>query len=267
MKMGVDGKNLTCVIYGLRRSGTTEIRYIGQTAYDLSNRLKRHFAEARAGNETPRSRWIRKAWSDGTVIEIITIERDAPWNEAEKRWIAQYRAAGADLLNLTDGGQGAQPGAKKSAETRARMSKVQRKHWADEAFRDKTVAGIRAERQSEQGRSRLSNQALRTWADEEIRARRTASISATYGDPQRSEKLRQHINRQRACPEMRERMRSASTAAARTPEARASAAEKTKLQWADPEIRAEMCRKLGEGARRRWQMKRERDLAAAKAES
>ncbi len=54
-------------------------------------------------------------------IEVIESGLGDSWKEAEKRWVAHYRAQGSRLTNLTDGGDGTL-GIVRSEETRKKMS-------------------------------------------------------------------------------------------------------------------------------------------------
>lgn len=227
-----------CTVYGLRSSSDPEIRYIGQTFYSLSNRLKRHRKEARSGDQTPRSRWIRKVIAGGERVEIVPIEENAVWNEAEIRWIAHYRAASPRLLNITAGGQGAEAGVKKSKETRRRMSAAQRKSWADPQYREKTVAAIREERRSTEGRERLAEIQRNAWGREDVRQRRIESIQRAARTDEFRAKMRENALRQMADPDMKARISEAHRERMKDPAARAEAAENARKGWQDPIKRA-----------------------------
>ena len=89
-------------IYALSDPETGEIRYIGK-ANDPRARLKSHIRDSRRRN-TPVYCWIRKLQEGGQAPSMAVIEWAVDWVEAEKRHIAAYRAEGARLLNLADGG-------------------------------------------------------------------------------------------------------------------------------------------------------------------
>lgn len=95
-------------------NGDFQPRYIGMTTETPEKRLARHKYDAARGLERPVYNWIRKhgaeniqvcAFFEGESTEILF--------ERERFHIAQERAYGADLLNCTDGGEGA-PGIKLS---------------------------------------------------------------------------------------------------------------------------------------------------------
>ncbi len=96
-------------IYGLH-DGSGEIRYVGQTKATLRYRHRKHVERALRGDRTQRSAWIRAVVESGAAIVIVELE-SGDWtavecNERECAWIAQLRAEGADLTNMTSGGAG-----------------------------------------------------------------------------------------------------------------------------------------------------------------
>lgn len=117
-------RNICCKVYGLHSTKDGVIRYIGQTMQrELSWRRTQHLAEAlRPPGTSACHRWIRKVLRTGYDIGIQLLEAECPWNEAEKRWIAIYRARYPDLMtNLSNGGCGYV--GKRSLATRLKMSK------------------------------------------------------------------------------------------------------------------------------------------------
>lgn len=87
-------------IYALCCPATGEVRYIGK-ANDSARRLKSHMRDSRRRN-TPVYCWIRSL--AGAVPVMLVLARVDDWKAAERSFIAQYRAQGARLLNLADGG-------------------------------------------------------------------------------------------------------------------------------------------------------------------
>jgi hypothetical protein len=87
-------------IYGLRVIGTEEIRYVGYTKRELSQRLYHHFADAKQGLTYKKCYWIRK---HNYNIESILLEDKLSYEQAlqqEIYWIKQF----SNLLNMTEGG-------------------------------------------------------------------------------------------------------------------------------------------------------------------
>jgi hypothetical protein len=114
------------IIYGLVDPLTNELRYVGKTVKRLPKRLVDHIAAAKR-SRTKRHclAWIAGLLLNGRAPEIFALETVPAgecWIEAEQFWIAYWRFVGADLCNLTIGGEGA-PGARKSAAERERISR------------------------------------------------------------------------------------------------------------------------------------------------
>lgn len=118
----------TGVIYALRRSGTTEIRYVGKTMKPPHVRLGEHKKEARGRGHAYLHKWLRSIDLD---VELVVLEEVAgdDLDQREREWIASLRDAGVRLTNLTEGGTGGDTftGRKHTPETRAKMSESRRK--------------------------------------------------------------------------------------------------------------------------------------------
>lgn len=98
-------------VYVHRQADTSEVFYVGKGS----------------GSRAWANQWRPKFWknvkeSHGLVVEIVAMFWDEkPAFDMERQLIAEYRAAGARLTNCSDGGEGPS-GAKRSEETRRRMS-------------------------------------------------------------------------------------------------------------------------------------------------
>ncbi|MES0207915.1 GIY-YIG nuclease family protein [Mesorhizobium sp. M0028] len=78
------------------------VRYVGKTI-SPAKRLEGHtFPGKRA--IYPVSRWVMELRSAGHRPVMDIIEWTDDWEKRERHWIAFYRAAGADLLNIEPGG-------------------------------------------------------------------------------------------------------------------------------------------------------------------
>lgn len=91
-------------IYCLRHPTTKEVRYVGKTI-DLKIREKSH----RQLGKTRCDNWKRSLVKDGLWPELEVLETvpvGANWTDRERYWIAYFKAQGAELTNLTDGGEG-----------------------------------------------------------------------------------------------------------------------------------------------------------------
>ena len=108
----LDGKVTRDVsIYVLSDPRTGLVRYVGKTARSIDRRLYEHVCAARNDYRphSPIMRWIKKLCAENLrplVCEIELIVGGKSWELREQYWIKRYRAEGASLLNLTDGGDG-----------------------------------------------------------------------------------------------------------------------------------------------------------------
>lgn len=110
-----------CSVYGLYSTEDRIVRYVGQTKQELLDRRTQHLAEAlRPPGRTRAHRWIRKVLRTGYDIGIVLLEAECPWDEAEKKWIAEYRKNHpGTMTNFSSGGCGCS--GKRSDATRAKM--------------------------------------------------------------------------------------------------------------------------------------------------
>jgi len=95
-----------CALYTLSSSEDGRVRYIGQTTGTLKRRLAAHLCYARKIRRSAVQRWIVSVLERGHQIEISLLAENVEWHEAEIAAIADFRARGFSLLNLTDGGEG-----------------------------------------------------------------------------------------------------------------------------------------------------------------
>lgn len=96
----------SCTVYALASSEDGAVRYIGQTTGTPERRLVGHLSSARRGSRLPVHLWIAKVVANGYEVALTTLAENAAWHTTEMTIIAEYRANGARLLNLTDGGEG-----------------------------------------------------------------------------------------------------------------------------------------------------------------
>lgn len=118
------------VIYGLYDPKDCIVRYVGQTVHKPSYRLNNHIAEAKRGEYSNRkNNWIRSILNEGRQPEMMILEEVQDVDKldnAEIFHIAQLRDCGFDLTNASTGGGVSSRGVVHSAETRKKMSEVQR---------------------------------------------------------------------------------------------------------------------------------------------
>jgi hypothetical protein len=139
------------LIYGLVDPRDGQLRYVGKSCQGLA-RPKQHGRpyELKAYGHLPVVRLAQKLVDAGLKFDIEVLEELsgkelAP--EAEQFWVGYFKMVGADLLNLTPGGDGApfgnrnRVGKKDSAETRARKSAAMMgRIFSEESCRKMSVA-------------------------------------------------------------------------------------------------------------------------------
>lgn len=118
------------VVYALSDPDSGELRYIGKSHRGLS-RLPSHMRDSRAlaadGSHKFNGhvqRWIRTLGGRRPLIEEVEQCAGADeCSDAERYWIAQFRALGVRLTNMTIGGDG-KVGCPTSVETREKLRKT-----------------------------------------------------------------------------------------------------------------------------------------------
>src|SRR6266852_1396598 len=99
------------LIYAARDPVTNELRYVGQTRKGLKDREQRHRGEAFKctdhAHHWMRSLLEKNLWPRFEILETFDDSDDVQkiLDEAEIRWIAEFRAAGHPLTNTAPGGQ------------------------------------------------------------------------------------------------------------------------------------------------------------------
>jgi DNA-binding CsgD family transcriptional regulator len=93
------------IIYTLSDPFTKNVRYIGKTNC-IKKRLNSHICKSNLLKNTHKNNWIKNLLSVNSkpIIEIIDEVSINEWEFWEKYWIAQFKAWGFKLTNLTDGG-------------------------------------------------------------------------------------------------------------------------------------------------------------------
>lgn len=92
------------VIYALAEPQTALVRYIGQTK-NWRNRFRQHCSPTENLASTHRANWLNSLFAAGLKPVGRILEETDDLDRAERRWIAQFRANGADLVNGNDGGK------------------------------------------------------------------------------------------------------------------------------------------------------------------
>lgn len=129
------------MIYGLTDPlEPEEIRYIGKAEH--WQRPCSHEKEVlRTKDRTYKIYWILKLLSEGRTYDIITIEEFSSsvtrkeLCDAERFYIAKYRAEGHRLTNGTEGGEGGKP----CPEAIAKQAQSMRERWEDPEYHARGV--------------------------------------------------------------------------------------------------------------------------------
>lgn len=159
------------LIYGLVDPRTDCLRYVGKTS-DIAKRYSRH-CHPNKRDISHRACWLRGVLNASCKPVMVELEWVVPAvvDQIERFWIASLRAAGADLVNICDGGEGgnrgmlgrkltpehkvkirdAHFGIRPSTETRAKLSRQR-------SGRDKGM------KRSEDARKRISEGTRLAWA-------------------------------------------------------------------------------------------------------
>lgn len=107
-------------IYCLKDPVTRDVRYIGKTD-NLKKRLDGHLSSS-SKEKNYLGNWLRSLKGEKPILAVLhEVAKGESWAEEERRYISCARAMGVELVNATDGGEGA-PGCIPTPETRAAMS-------------------------------------------------------------------------------------------------------------------------------------------------
>lgn len=90
-------------IYVLCDPSSGAVRYVGQTT-DAKRREWLHCSPTNNRGNRRVNSWIRRLLASGTKPVFVAIEDTNDRDVRERHWIAHYRANGAELLNMNDGG-------------------------------------------------------------------------------------------------------------------------------------------------------------------
>jgi hypothetical protein len=195
IKVEVSPAERRTLIYALSDPRTGAVRYIGKTCMSMKRRMQAYMSAARRGGLRRRScRWLAVLLREGAapgckIVEVV--EPGGDWAAAEARWIEHYRRVGADLCNLTDGGDGA-PGCIPSAASRAKKSATQSRpdavrlvsaqskaRW--ETMRDDIIAAQNAGK-TEEWRALQSEMKKAQWTQPDWRANQLAKRKKVIPD-------------------------------------------------------------------------------------
>jgi predicted GIY-YIG superfamily endonuclease len=126
-------------VYGLaapRASGITGSRYVGVSS-DPTRRLHRHLRAARRREQTAVARWLRRLRRRPAMTVLVVTNREEA-ADAERATIAYLRANGANLVNISDGGDGLI-----SAEHIALLAEGMKRLWRQPEYRAAMAIAVR----------------------------------------------------------------------------------------------------------------------------
>ena len=217
-------------IYALSDPQSGEVRYVGWTI-NLRQRLRDHLKPSRIAGTQHRDKWIASLISRGLTPAVAILEEDVGggWAEAERRWIAHYRAASPNMTNHTDGGEGAL-GRAHSKEARQRMSEKRKGRKPSPKAIEATKALHSGVPLAFEHRAKISA----ALSGRRMTAEHKAAISAARVGMKISEEGRAKLRvaaRARQPIMISERGKEAIRIAAQRPERRAKIAAAKKLWW------------------------------------
>jgi hypothetical protein len=214
-----------------------DVRYVGFTTKTPEHRLREHRYNATSDAvgykqlHARRNRWQRKLYQMGvapaqTVLESGTWEGDDPdefravWAPAERRWVAHYRALGADLTNMTDGGDGT-PGRHHTEEAKAKIAA-------------NTRAAQLGRKHTPETRAKMSESARRRQAAPEVRAAMSESLRKRVFTAEAVERMRENGRRSGHSPEALEKRAAQIRGRKATAETRAKLCAAAQMRIARP---------------------------------
>lgn len=146
------------LIYGLIDPRNQQLRYVGKSSVGLLRPQKFHSAKCRSWEMTLTNIGLTKE------IEIFEELEEGPGirdrlNDAETFWIGYFKMIGADLTNLTKGGDGFTAGYVMSVATREKLSKAHTGRKRDDQWKRAISEGVRGKNK---GKKRTIKQRKRT---------------------------------------------------------------------------------------------------------
>jgi hypothetical protein len=246
-------------IYALRDPSDGATRYIGKTI-DVPMRYRKHLSHvtgSRCGS------WITSLRNRGLIPSIHVLEWVSPdeWERAEAAHIALARRAGMNLVNISDGGQGA-PGRKHRPESLAAMKKNNRlaRLTPDERARSREWWGKLTQEERDQRMAALTAAAIIANSSPEMkesyvlrgaklkgreftpewRAKISAALRGRPLSPEHCEKIRQRQTGRTHTDSAKAKVRAATTGRKHSPEARARMSAAQRGHPVSPEARRRM---------------------------
>ena len=255
----------TTFIYALIDPRNNRVKYIGK-ANNPEQRLYAHVSQARwADQKNNRANWhkihwIRQVLSEELRPRILIIQKVTvtEWEKAERFWIAFYRAAGANLVNASDGGEGV---SNPSAETRAHANQMSRERMLSDSNPMKNPQArknydLAIESKELRQRRREAILANNPMSNPDVRERHKAAVNREDVRKKKSEALRGDKHPMRRRPELRQRMMGDSNIARRADVreklSKSSRGRPNKNKGKALDLPAITRQRLSEGVKRSW---------------
>lgn len=176
-------------IYALIDPESKFCRYVGKTKCSLRSRLGKHIYGATRQKKAPKYEWIRKLSENGKIPEIIELESVSnDWQEAEMFWIAYLRSLGADLLNMSDGGEGPN-GYQHTEEAKSKISRASIASLAKPEVRSRISEGLKRAFSDPEARAKLSEAHKKSHSRPEVIAKISAKAKISSNRPEYKEKM------------------------------------------------------------------------------
>lgn len=257
-------------IYSLRDElGVT--RYIGKTIRTLRERRMSHLREARQGETSGKSEWIRSMMSRGFEPRIDLVEMaDGDGDTEERKWIASTRALGMNLVNYTDGGSrhpslcvAAFKGKNLSEEHKRKLSishiglAVGRKASAE--TRRKMSESMKGKMTEERRLQLIESNKTRVWTPEQrakIAERNKGRKMSEWHKQRIIEGVKKALTGRPVSPEMKRRLATMHKGRKLTAEHRAKISAGLKGKRKGAKLTEEHRKKLSEIHKRRWAAKK-----------
>lgn len=190
------------LIYALVDPRYQTVRYIGLSSVGLQRPAAHRCPSLLRGSNLHKVRWVKQLKSIGLTYEVVVLERCSSAKalfESERWWIASARRCGWRLVNLTNGGEGtlgffpsaktraklsaAHRGISVTAEARAKISRAQRRTWADPICRERRRVALLGHVVSQETREKISAGCRKAWSDPVLKARFGELQRKVWSDP------------------------------------------------------------------------------------
>ena len=167
--------------------------YVGFTLYSIERRLKTHIRNARRGVQFHISRALRKLNYQVGIKLLEVVPEGKLWQEAERRWIKQYREDGWNLWNMTPGGDGV-VGVPLSEEHKRKIALYQKEKHVSLETREKISRANRGKKRTPEQieHNRLVHMGYRWTEEAKKKLSKTLSGRKTHRR-QKKEKPFQHL--------------------------------------------------------------------------